>query len=105
MRKRLVSGVFAAVFMLVLPVWSSPSSSERLMNSAPFATIAMAGHITPAGFYCDCNGQCGYQSIARPEQSKSDQNDGQANADATPDSDLGAMMVIVALLVYFGMRA
>jgi hypothetical protein len=87
--------------MLVLPVWFSPSSSESLINSAPFATVAIAGHATSAGFYCDCtDGRCGYQNIALRDRSK----DGQEDADATDDSDLGAMVMILALLVCFGMR-
>jgi hypothetical protein len=92
--------------MLVLPVWFSPASGEKLMNSAPFATVAFAGHVSAGGFYCDCtNGQCGTQNIALSDQSGSDQNDAQENADAIPESDLSAMVMILALLVYFGMRA
>jgi len=75
------------------------------MNSAPFSTVAIAGHITSGGFYCDCtNGQCGTQNIVLSDPSKSDQNDAQVNEDATLNSDLGAMLMMLALLMYFGMR-
>jgi hypothetical protein len=91
--------------MLALPIWFSPASGEKLMNSAPFATVAVAGHVSSAGFYCDCtDGRCGTQNISLSDPSKSDQNDAQRISDAALDSDLSTMEMILALLVYFGMR-
>jgi hypothetical protein len=91
--------------MLALPIWFSPASGEKLMNSVSFATVAFAGHVNAGGFYCDCtDGRCGTQNITLSDPAKSDQNDAQGNPDATPDSNLSTMVMILALLVYFGMR-
>jgi hypothetical protein len=36
-------------------MWFSPASGENLKNSAPFASVALAGHVAGGGRYCDCN--------------------------------------------------
>ena len=36
-------------------MWLSPTQGDKLNNSAPFATVALAGHVLTGGAYCDCN--------------------------------------------------
>ena len=101
MRKRLVLGTLAAVFMLIFPVSFSPSSGENPMNSAPFATVAIAGHITPGGRYCACDGQCLNNLTVSP-------SDEQENQDTKNEDDTAidpSVMVTLALLLFFGMRS
>ena len=50
MRTRLL---LAAVCMLTLPFCFSASQADKLTSSAPFATVAYAGHTT-AGDWCEC---------------------------------------------------
>ena len=108
MRKRLVLGTLAAVCMLVFPVLFSPTSGENLMNSAPFATVAIAGHVTSAGVYCNCNGTCegSYLSVSPSGQSTSGQDgDQNSNDPATSDFNAGTMAILLIAMMYFGMRA
>ena len=51
MRTRLL---LAAVCMLTLPLWFSASPGQRQTNSAPFTTVAFAGHTTSGGDWCGC---------------------------------------------------
>jgi hypothetical protein len=101
MRKRLF---LAAVFMLALPILLSHSTDENLVNSAPFATVAVAGHVTSGGVYCECNGTCGY-NITLSDRSKPNQKKVHKSTDPVSDLELGPMVMILALLVYFRMRA
>jgi len=41
--------------MLTLPLWFSASPSDKLTKSAPFDTVAYAGH-TNSGDWCLCGG-------------------------------------------------
>ena len=50
MRKKLL---LAVVCILALPILLSTFQSESLNNSAPFATVAFAGHTGP-GTWCQC---------------------------------------------------
>lgn len=50
MRKRLV---FAAFCILAVPLLFSASQNNKLITSAPFATVALAGR-TIVGQWCDC---------------------------------------------------
>jgi hypothetical protein len=52
MRTRLLS---AAVCILILPIWFSPASGDKSVSSAPFATVAVAGHHMSGGVYCECD--------------------------------------------------
>jgi hypothetical protein len=45
--------LLAAVGILALPMWFSPSKGDSLKLSAPFATVAYAGH-TLAANWCEC---------------------------------------------------
>ena len=47
--------LLAAVCMLTLPTLFSSSKGTKLTNSAPFATVALAGH-TLVGSWCECGG-------------------------------------------------
>ena len=51
MRTRLL---LAAICLLVLPVWLSPSKGNKLTSSTPFATVALAGHTIISGDWCQC---------------------------------------------------
>ena len=77
------------------------------MNSVPFATVAIAGHATPGGRYCDCTGeQCsmGNLTIAPSDQSESEQESDLNDTGSTAsDVDAGTMLLLL-LTVYFGLR-
>ena len=44
--------LLAVVFVIALPMWFSTSKGVN-SNSAPFATVAVAGHTT-TGNFCEC---------------------------------------------------
>src|SRR5262249_13569916 len=50
---------FAALCILVLPMIVSNFQNQKLANSAPFATSALAGHLASGGWcQCGCPGGC-----------------------------------------------
>jgi hypothetical protein len=107
----------AGVFMLVLPIWLSPSKGARVATSTPFATAAFAGH-TLYGGWCECGApgcicdpgeEQGGQS-ARPEADKTKTPKSHAAPIATgPRVEFafgtGALMLVFALLVWSRLRA
>lgn len=108
--------VLAAVCILALPLWSSSSQGEDLVNSAPFATVAIAGHVTPSGRYCNCDDTGGVCSsgeqpgnnltVAPSSQPKSDRNADPSNLGSVPDFDFGsgAMLLAIAVMALLRMR-
>src|SRR6185503_14927658 len=83
----------AAVCILSLPLWSSPTLGRRPINSAAFSTVAIAGHVTSSGLYCECDTpNCECES---GEQSHSSANAAsQQNAkSADINSELGVVLL------------
>jgi len=103
--------------MLVLPMWFSASEGHKLSKSAPFATVALAGH-TIIGDRCDCGApgcicdpgeEQGGQST-RPEADKTKTPKSHAAPVGTgPRVEFafgtGALMLVFALLVWSRLRA
>jgi hypothetical protein len=103
--------LLAAVCILVLPMWFSQSPGDKLINSTPFATVALAGH-TLLGNWCDCGTpgcicdpgeQQGGQS-AHPVADKSRTSKGRAPVGADPRGEFafgsGALLLVFALFVW-----
>ncbi len=104
--------VFACLFiMAVFPLVASPTGDSS-NNSAPFATVALAGH-TSSGSFCACGGhgcicdpgeQPGDGLTIAPSNASGD--DGSVNQVSAPDVDLasGALVLALALLFWVRMR-
>ncbi|MEK6322100.1 MAG: hypothetical protein AABN33_10490 [Acidobacteriota bacterium] len=114
MRKRLV---FAALCMLAVPPLFSPSQNDQLISSAPFATVALAGH-TIAGSWCECGAPgciCdpGEEPGGQSAKPVSDKANGSLNQGATPrrgafsglDFGSGALMLALAFFLWARLRA
>ena len=105
MRVRLL---LAAVCIFMLPIFLSPSAGDKRTNSAPFATVAIAGHVLTGIGYCPCDGtNCPYERGAMGLQRTSDQPSTDAAASDNEvangvDLDTGVMLLTLALL--FGLR-
>src|ERR1051325_9362896 len=107
MKKRLF---LAAVCMLVLPVFFSPSLGEN--QQAPFSMVAFAGHVTGSGEYCSLCG-CGSCRCDPGEQPSGNCTNSatpggiekaKMQADSTPDLSAAAMIFALALFVWFKLR-
>ena len=103
--------LFAAVCMLMLPILLSPSAGNKRINSAPFATVAVAGHITPGGYYCACGSS--FACICDPDEQSTQSASRQTVTDsgtATLDkqiangSDIGAGVMLLTLALFLGLR-
>lgn len=109
--------LLAAFCVLALPTCFSTTNGEKLTNSAPFATVALAGH-TVLGNWC----QCGCPScLCDPgEEFEMCVNSANPVSDASPaphkgrnkpgrvselDFGSGALLMVLALFVWSRMRA
>jgi len=106
----------AALCILALPVWFSPSTGEELTTSAPFTTVAYAGH-TLLGEWCQCGGPgciCDAGELggsSRPLPNKPEKSFDQS---ASPirshsrsgfDFGTGALVLALALMMWSRLRA
>lgn len=112
MRIRLL---LAAVCILALPMWFSPSDGDKLTKSTPFAVVALAGH-TIGGTWCECGApgcicepgeeETGHRSLPVSDQ---DETSPDQAAPEGPDPDVdfgtGALMLVLALFVWSRLRA
>jgi len=108
--------MLAAVCILALPLWFSPSPEDKLTNLAPFATVAYAGH-TLGGEFCQCGTPgciCDPGEVGLSNRPVSDQPEKASNQGASPirthsrsgfDFGTGALMLALALLVWVRLRA
>jgi hypothetical protein len=93
-------------------MWFSLSMGDKLTNSTPFATVALAGH-NLAGNWCDCGtpgcacdpGELG--GSARPISNASPvQNSSKAKPSRGSGLDFGtALLIGLSLLMWSRMRA
>jgi hypothetical protein len=110
--------ILAAVCILALPLWFSASPGDRPISSAPFATVAYAGHTTGGNAPCmcgcpDCDCDPG-QENHKCSQSARPVSDGVSFQGASPirehlgsgfDFGTGALMLALALFVWARLRA
>ena len=102
--------VFACLFiMTVFPLVASPTGDSS-NNSAPFATVALAGH-TSSGSYCACGGpgcicdtgeQPGDGLAIAPSNGSDDYTS--VNQGSAPDIDLASGALVLALAFLFWVR-
>jgi len=101
--------------MLALPMWFSPSKGDKLNNSAPFATVALAGH-TLLGGWCECGAPGGcicepgeemtYHSARQVDASSAQRNHRDKPGRVSElDFGSGAILIALALFVWSRMRA
>ena len=82
------------------------------MNSAPFVTVALAGHVNVSGAYCDCGSSpdciCGPGEMRTNSQPASDQPASDVAApsgvEAANDFDPGAGVMLLTLALLLGLR-
>ena len=113
MRTRLL---LAAFCILILPFVFSPAPGDKLRSTAPFATVAFAGH-TVSGNWCDCGapgcicdpGENPHVNRARAvtDNQASDQLPSAIGAHSRAGFDVGTGVLILALalLVWARLRA
>ena len=107
MRKRLL---LAAVCILALPIGFSLYSGDNFTNSAPFATVALAGH-TIIGDWCACGTEaciCGPGeqggNLNAPTTDRVKQS-APARAGSPVDPGAGLLMLTLAFLLWTRSRA
>ena len=99
MRKRLL---VAAVCILGLPMWFSPTQGDNLNNSALFATVALAGHQLTGGVYCDCNNP---ESHLLGLTAQGDNSSHQDESTAQDDLSIELGIALMALMFWLKLRA
>ena len=107
MRTRLF---LAAVCILTLPILFSSLTDNKLTNSTPFATVAIAGHTISTGAFCECGTQdclCDPNETPkggrRGNQVISDPSDGAVSSTSeapASDIDFGTVAMLLALVVF-----
>lgn len=108
--------MFACFFvMAVLPLVTSPTKNSP-NNSAPFTTVAYAGHTVIGGGWCDCGapgcicdpgetpGGGSYASTAKDNDESSDQGPPPIPKSSGFDFGTGTMIFALALFLWTRMR-
>jgi hypothetical protein len=107
--------IFACFFILAaFPLLASLTHNESA-NSAPFATVAFAGHVTSGGAYCECGSSLdcicdpGEQAGGQRNRAVSGKSDDSMNqvvspADERPGFDFGSSALLLALAVFVWTR-
>src|SRR5712692_9153252 len=102
--------------MLTLPLWFSASPGDKPTNSAPFATVAYAGHTT-SGEWCQCGTTgciCDPGELERSSRPVPNQTEKPLDQSVSPirshsrsgfDFGTGALMLAIALFVWSRLRA
>jgi hypothetical protein len=98
-RKRLL---VAAICILGLPLWFSPTQGDKLYNSAPFATVALAGHQTTGGVYCECDNPNSHL-LGLTAQSDNSTHQDESTTQGHLSIELG--IALTALTLWFKLRA
>lgn len=106
--------LLATMCVFALPLWTSPSNSDRLTKSSPFATVAFAGH-TLLGGWCECGttgclcdpgeqqtGQSAHHVTDKTAERKPKIKPGRVSE---LDFGTGALMIALAMLVWTRMRS
>ena len=113
MRTRLL---LAGICIMALPMWFSTFRSDKLATSAPFATIAIAGH-TLNGDWCQCGtpgcicdpGEVGGSSRPLPNKPEKslDQSASPIRSHSRSGFDFGtgALVLALALMMWSRLRA
>ena len=109
--------IFACLIIVaVFPLLAS-LTHNRSANPAPFATVALAGHVLTSGAYCDCGmPDCVCDSGERPGgpniRTVPNNTDDSKNQGASPakessglDFGSGALMLALAFFVWARLRA
>ena len=104
--------LLATTCILTLPIFLSPTTGDKHMNSAPFASVALAGHVTSSGAYCPCDGtNCPASRGLQGLQHTSDQPSTDAGT-ATSDGEVpigidfntGVLSFLLVLIIGLKMR-
>ncbi|HST21434.1 MAG TPA: hypothetical protein VLR90_09975 [Blastocatellia bacterium] len=102
--------LLAAICIFTLPMWFSLDSNKATMNSAPVATVALAGHIRPTGAFCKCGSfaDCvcdeGETSVQNSPPSNKFSTTGNAEVPTGLDPSTSMMLIALALLLGLRMR-
>jgi hypothetical protein len=111
--------LLAAACILILPLVFSPSRGDKLTNSAPFATAALAGHVLGSDAPCVCGcPECAcdpgeeHQNCIKSARAVSDEVSVYQGASPIRvssrsgfDFGTGALMLALALFVWARLRA
>jgi hypothetical protein len=102
---------FAAVCILALPLLFSVHRSGLSSHSAPSAGVALAGHLSVGGYYCECGTQdciCDPGELPGGLNKSSVQSGSVSNTepatDTTSDPDLTTGALLVALCIALWLR-
>ena len=99
MRKRLL---IVALCILGLPMLVSTNQGDKTINSAPYASVAFAGHTT-AGGWCSCNNpeSCtgGLGGLSVRTNDSTPQDDGATQQNTTQDNLTTGFGVALMMLV------
>ena len=110
MRIKLLS---AAICIFSLPIFLSPSVGDQQLNSSPFATVAIAGHVIPSNAYCECGSRA--DCICGPGEQLTQTASSQAATDASTatldnqganggEASAGLMLLALALVLALRLR-
>jgi hypothetical protein len=86
----------------------SPSLGDQQRNPAPFATVAMAGHVFPNGEYCDCGSRadciCGPGEQTASNQATTDAGTATLGNQGANGGDAGAGLMLLTLALMLALR-
>ena len=103
--------LLAAICIFTLPMWFSIAPNKATMNPAPFAMVALAGHIGPNGAWCQCGifDECicdiGERAINNPVSKKSSRNgNALSGAEVSAGLDPGVSVLFITLVLLLVLR-
>jgi len=106
--EKMLKRILACLFTLAaLPLMASTAHN----NSAPFASVAFAGHVFPGSYACSCGtpgciedypGECG--QINRAISDKNNQDASPVGLAPTPGLDFGSSAMVLALALFVWAR-
>ena len=100
--------LLVAICIFTFPMWFSITPNKATMNSAPFATVALAGHIHPTGAFCKCGSFaaciCDEGETSVQNSPPSDKFSTKGNAEVPTGFDPGTSALLIALALLLGLR-
>jgi hypothetical protein len=102
--------LLAAICIFTFPMWFSLAPNKATINSAPFATVALAGHVSPNGAWCQCGSfdacicDVGETNVQNSPDSNKYSKTGNVEVSTGFDPGASALIIVLALLLGLRMR-
>ena len=102
--------LLATVCIFAIPFSSSIATGDKHANSAPYATVAFAGHVIGSFAYCECDTpQCECEPWETKYNNQTNSvhlsaSGASAGAESAGDFDPGVSMMLITFVLLLGLR-